>query len=139
MASALGVQVRDQMPNFAAPSRPSTLVVQLKLSGFHQVYLNQFVTKLSERVKSLGLPRPSQAFLPRKTEHYTVLRGPHVDKKARDQFKRVTHKRLITIKMPQSSSNIELAYRLLRSVSNISFGVEVRAKYLVSQGDRVLQ
>jgi small subunit ribosomal protein S10 len=35
--------------------------------------------------------------LPTKKEIYTVLRSPHVNKKAREQFEMRTHKRLIDI------------------------------------------
>src|SRR6185503_19550991 len=35
--------------------------------------------------------------LPTKTERWTVLRSPHVDKKSREQFELKTHKRLIDI------------------------------------------
>ena len=146
------------LPNNAPPLAPASLVVQLKLKAFHPFYLNRFVLLLAARLQGLGLPRPSQVFLPKKTERWTVLRGPHIDKKARDQFERVTHKRLITIRVPRgvgaaadaggiggglgagaanSGSNVELAYRLLRSVANISADVTVRAKYLVSMGERV--
>ena len=35
--------------------------------------------------------------LPVKTERWTVLRSPHVDKKSREQFELRTHKRLLDI------------------------------------------
>ena len=38
--------------------------------------------------------------LPTRVERYTVLSGPHVDKKARQQFEIRTHKRLIDILEP---------------------------------------
>jgi small subunit ribosomal protein S10 len=136
------------LPKSAPISRPTTLVLQLKLRSYHHFYLNQFVVALQGRLQSLGLPRPSQAFLPKKIQRWTVLRSPHVDKKARDQFERISHKRVVTINMPPTppssssssdASNVELAYRLLRSLSNIAAGVEVRARYLSSTGARVLQ
>ncbi len=132
------------LPNSLAPSQPSTLVLQVRLKAFHRHYLNHFAAALFARAEALGLPRPSQAFLPRKTERWTVLRSPHVDKKARDQFQRVTHKRLVTIHLAQGQGggsgggNVELAYRLLRSLPNVGSGVEVRAKYLSSTGEGVV-
>ncbi|MBI2615692.1 MAG: 30S ribosomal protein S10 [Gemmatimonadetes bacterium] len=36
--------------------------------------------------------------LPTKTQRWTVLRSPHVDKKSREQFELKTHKRLIDIR-----------------------------------------
>jgi hypothetical protein len=35
--------------------------------------------------------------LPTKTQRWTVLRSPHVDKKSREQFELKTHKRVIDI------------------------------------------
>ena len=42
--------------------------------------------------------------LPRKIIKYTVLRGPHVDKKSREQFEMRTHKRLIDIHYPTNET-----------------------------------
>ena len=38
--------------------------------------------------------------LPTRIERYTVLRGPHIDKKSREQFEMRTHKRIIDIYEP---------------------------------------
>ncbi len=38
--------------------------------------------------------------LPNKIEKFTVLRGPHIDKKSREQFEIRTHKRLLDIVDP---------------------------------------
>lgn len=127
------------LPSMAPPTRPATLILELKVKSFHHVYLNQFVIALNKRVENLGLPTPSTAFLPKRIQRWTVLRSPHVDKKARDQFERITHKRAITIRLPYIPSNIELAYRLLRSVSNISANVDIRTKYMVSQGSHIIR
>ena len=134
--------------------RPRALTVQLRASAFHESYLNRFTLLLSSRLSALGLQKPSQTFLPRRTERWTLLRGPHVDKKARDQFERITHSRLLTVRFPEvnegvdslprigdrdsggSGSNVELAYRLLRSLSNVSAGVRVRAKYIASMSEK---
>jgi len=124
------------MPNWAEPSHPETLRVQLRLKAFHKFYLNRYVFLLAERFRELGLPAPSQVFLPRKIQLYTVLRSPHVDKKHRDQFARITHKRLITFTLPRDSRAIELAYRLLSTVVTLVPGVEVRAKYASTMGVR---
>ena len=40
---------------------------------------------------------PGPIPLPVKTERWTVLRSPHVDKKSREQFELRTHKRLLDI------------------------------------------
>lgn len=133
------LDTQSLVPKFSEPVRGQTLELQLRLKSYHKFYLNRFVSLLNTRFQSLGLPKPSQSFLPKKIERFTVLRGPHIDKKARDQFERITHKRLITFNIPGDSNNIELAYRLLQGLTNLAPGVEIRAKYLVSLGAKAKQ
>lgn len=116
-------------PNHGAPSTPETLRIQLHLKAYHKFYLNRYVFLLTDRFRAYGLSRPSQAFLPKKRELFTVLRSPHVDKRARDQFERVTHKRLITFTLPHDSDSLGLSYRILSATASLSPGVQVRAKY----------
>ena len=47
--------------------------------------------------------------LPTTINRWTVLRGPHVNKKSREQFERRTHHRLIDIASPTSRENASLA------------------------------
>ncbi len=42
--------------------------------------------------------------LPTRREIFTVLRGPHVDKKSREQFQIKTHKRILDIVNPTSKT-----------------------------------
>jgi len=42
--------------------------------------------------------------LPTRINKYTVLRGPHIDKKSREQFEMRTHKRLIDILEPTAQT-----------------------------------
>ena len=65
--------------------------------------------------------------LPTKIERYTVLRSPHVDKKAREQFEIRTHKRIIDITEPTSKTIDEL--RTL----NMPAGVDIRVKALLDE------
>ena len=63
--------------------------------------------------------------LPTKIERITVLRSPHVDKKAREQFEMRTHKRIIDITEPTAKTIDEL--RTL----NMPAGVDIRVKALL--------
>lgn len=116
------------------PLRPSTIVIQLKAKAIHPYYLNRYAAALGKKFTELGLPKPGQVFLPMKTERWTVLKSPHVDKKAREQFERITHKRLFQFKLPDTRANIEYAYRVLAQITGLAPGVEVRAIYKVSAG-----
>jgi small subunit ribosomal protein S10 len=121
----------------ADPTRPSTIVVQLKAKAYHAYYVNRYAVQLAKKFAELGLPKPSQVFLPKKIERWTVLKSPHVDKKAREQFERITHKRLFQFQLPDTQSNIEYAYRVLSQITGLAPGVEVRAVYKVSGGEKI--
>ena len=60
--------------------------------------------------------------LPTSIRRYTVLRGPHVDKKSREQFEVRTHKRLIDILEP-TPQTLEALMKL-----DLSAGVDVEIK-----------
>ena len=47
--------------------------------------------------------------LPTRTQRWTVLKSPHVDKKSREQFELKTHKRLIEISDPRAQTVDSLA------------------------------
>jgi small subunit ribosomal protein S10 len=50
--------------------------------------------------------------LPTAIQRYTVLRGPHIDKKSREQFEMRTHKRIIDIYEP-TARTVEALNRLV--------------------------
>jgi small subunit ribosomal protein S10 len=60
--------------------------------------------------------------LPTRIERYTVLRGPHIDKKSREQFEMRTHKRIVDIWEP-TARTIEALNRLI-----VPAGVFVKIK-----------
>ena len=68
---------------------------------------------------------PNQPFsipLPRNIERFTVIRGPHVDKKSREQFEIRTQKRLVIINYPTPQT-----VEALRKV-DLPAGVDVEIK-----------
>lgn len=60
--------------------------------------------------------------LPTEVEKFTVIKGPHVDKRGREQFEVRTHKRLIDILEPTSNT--------IESLSHLSLpagvGIEIK-------------
>lgn len=79
------------------------IIYQLK--SFHPYYLNLFTSVVIKRLRFFKDFKCQAVFLPRSYERFTVLRSPHVDKKARDQFERTTHKRLLKISFSSSEYN----------------------------------
>ncbi len=65
--------------------------------------------------------------LPTKIERITVLRSPHVDKKAREQFEIRSHKRIIDIADPTAKTIDEL-----RNL-NMPAGVDIRVKAMLDE------
>ena len=60
--------------------------------------------------------------MPNRRKCFTVLRSPHVDKKSREQFELITHKRILDIVTP--SDQTMSALMKLR----ISSGVDVEIR-----------
>ena len=73
----------------------SKTILTLRIKDFHPYYINRFVLVAKNLLKTLTYVEEKQFFLPKQIERFTVLRSPHVDKKARDQFERRTHQRIV--------------------------------------------
>lgn len=109
-----------------------TLKIIVQLKSFHPIYLDNFVIGTKKQLKNFSLSYADHVFLPTKIERYTVLRSPHVDKKARDQFERKTHKRLLSINIPfRTEQSFFLIYRILRMLQTQAIGLELRLTYYI--------
>lgn len=71
--------------------------IRIKLRAFDHRLLDQSARDIVNTVKRTGAVSLGPVPLPKRREVFTVLRGPHVDKKSREQFEIRTHKRLIDI------------------------------------------
>ncbi|WP_040506234.1 30S ribosomal protein S10 [Leptospira wolbachii] len=71
--------------------------IRVKLKAFDHRLIDQSTFKIVATAKRTGATVSGPIPLPTKKEIYTVLRSPHVNKKAREQFEMRTHKRLIDI------------------------------------------
>jgi small subunit ribosomal protein S10 len=94
------------------------LKFDFKLKSFHPYYLNNFLVRLRKKLNNSIDITIKHTFLPRRYERFTLLKSPHVDKKARDQYERTTHKRLLTIYI-NMSKNIESNENSLNSLLSI--------------------
>ena len=65
--------------------------------SFDYAVLDQAAADIVRTVEKTGARVSGPIPLPTKTQRWTVLRSPHVDKKSREQFELKTHKRLIEI------------------------------------------
>ena len=74
--------------------------IRIRLKAFDHVVLDQAAADIVRTAEKTGAQVSGPIPLPVKTERWTVLRSPHVDKKSREQFEMRTHKRIIDIYEP---------------------------------------
>ena len=74
--------------------------VRIKLRAYDHRILDQSVREIVSTVKMTGARLVGPIPLPTDIWKTTVLRGPTIDKKAREQFEMRTHKRLLEIMEP---------------------------------------
>ncbi|MEO0559817.1 MAG: 30S ribosomal protein S10 [Bacteroidota bacterium] len=96
--------------------------IRIKLKSYDHTLVDKSAEKIIRTVKSTGAVVSGPIPLPTRKKVFTVLRGPHVDKKARDQFETRTHKRLIDI-LSTSSKTVDALMKL-----ELPSGVHVEIK-----------
>ena len=74
--------------------------IRIRLMAYDHRLLDVSCGEIVETVKKTGAIVLGPVPLPTKREVFTVLRGPHVDKKSREQFQIKTHKRFLEIISP---------------------------------------
>lgn len=77
--------------------------IRVRLRGFDIELIDQSARSIVQTVQKAGAKVSGPIPLPTRVNKYTVLRSPHVNKKAREQFEMRTHKRLIDIIQPSSA------------------------------------
>lgn len=69
----------------------------IRLKAYDSRILDQSAGEIIETAKRTGAKVAGPIPLPTRIHRYTTLRGPHVDKKSREQFQMTQHKRLLYI------------------------------------------
>lgn len=77
--------------------------IRVRLRGFDVELIDQSAKSIVMTVQKSGARVSGPIPLPTRINKFTVLRSPHVNKKAREQFEMRTHKRLIDIIEPTSA------------------------------------
>ena len=91
-----------------------TQKIRIRLKAFDHRTLDQSVSEIISTAKRTGAQVRGPIPLPTWIEKFTVNRGPHTDKKSREQFEMRTHRRLLDILEPtpqtiDALSKIDLA------------------------------
>ena len=74
--------------------------IRIRMEAYDNGLLDSSASDIVDTAKRTGAVVHGPIPLPTRIERYTVLRGPHIDKKSREQFEIRTHKRLIDIFQP---------------------------------------
>ncbi len=96
--------------------------IRIKLRAYDHRLLDQSTEEIVNTVKRTGAKIRGPVPLPTKREIFTVLRGPVIDKKSREQFQLKTHKRLLDIIEP-TARTIDALRKL-----DLPSGVDVEIK-----------
>ena len=97
--------------------------LRIKLRAYDHKLLDNSVTDIVQTAKETGARVTGPIPLPTELNKFTILRGPHVNKKSREQFEMRTHKRLIDILDP-TQQTVDSLMKL-----DLSSGVDVEIKY----------
>lgn len=96
--------------------------IRIKLKAYDHRILDQSVQEIVNTAKRTGAKVIGPVPLPTQIWKTTVLRGPTIDKKARDQFEVRTHKRLIALEEP-TARTVDALMKL-----DLPAGVDVEIK-----------
>jgi small subunit ribosomal protein S10 len=96
--------------------------IRIKLKSYDHNLLDKSAEKIVKTVKSTGAVVSGPIPLPTHKRIYTVLRSPHVNKKAREQFELCAYKRLLDI-YSSSSKTVDALMKL-----ELPSGVDVEIK-----------
>jgi small subunit ribosomal protein S10 len=108
-------------PNINVPNTMEQKI-RIKLKSFDHTLVDKSAEKIVKAVKATGAVVSGPIPLPTKVEKFTVLRSPHVNKKAREQFQLCTYKRLIDI-FSSSPKTVDALMKL-----ELPSGVDVEIK-----------
>ncbi len=97
-------------------------IIRIRLKAFDHRVLDQSTREIVQTARRTGAQVRGPIPLPTRIERYTVLRGPHIDKKSREQFEIRTHKRMLDIVDP-TPQTVDALMKL-----DLASGVDVEIK-----------
>ena len=96
--------------------------INIKLKAFEHKNLDKACAKIVDTVKRTGGEVSGPVPLPTEVEKITILRAVHKYKDSREQFEKITHKRLIVINNPSKETIDSLTHLEIPS------GVDIQIK-----------
>jgi small subunit ribosomal protein S10 len=96
--------------------------IRIKLKSYDHSLIDKSAEKIVRSVKATGAIVSGPIPLPTEKKIFTVLRSPHVNKKAREQFQLCSYKRLLDI-YNSTSKTVDALMKL-----ELPSGVDVEIK-----------
>ena len=96
--------------------------IRIRLKAFDHRILDQSTSEIVNTARRTGAKIRGPIPLPTSLNRFTVLRGPHVDKKSREQFEMRSHKRVLDIVEP-TPQTVDALMKL-----DLASGVDVEIK-----------
>ena len=96
--------------------------IRIRLKAFDHRILDQSTSEIVNTARRTGAKIRGPIPLPTSLNRFTVLRGPHVDKKSREQLEMRTHKRVLDIIEP-TPQTVDALMKL-----DLASGVDVEIK-----------
>jgi small subunit ribosomal protein S10 len=101
---------------------PTQEIIRIRMEAYDHAVLDQSAAEIVDTAKRTNSEVHGPIPLPTRIERYTVLSGPHIDKKARQQYEIRTHKRVIDI-VQATAKTIEALNKL-----SLPAGVDIKIK-----------
>jgi len=83
--------------------------IRVRLKAYDARVIDRSAEKIVDAAIRTGAKVVGPIPLPTDRELFTVIRSPHIDKRSREQFEILTHKRLIDIEEPTPKTLDELS------------------------------
>jgi len=96
--------------------------IRVRLRSYDTRVIDQSSEKIIDTAVRTGAKVSGPIPLPTEIERFTVIRGPHIDKRSMEAFEIRTHKRLIDILEPTAKTIDDLSHLTLPA------GVEIEIK-----------
>ncbi len=96
--------------------------IRIRMKGYDYKLVDHSASEIVDTAVRTGARVAGPIPLPTSINKYCVLRGPHIDKKSREQFEIRTHKRLIDILDP-TPQTVDALMKL-----ELAAGVDVEIK-----------
>jgi small subunit ribosomal protein S10 len=108
--------------------------IRIRLKAFDHRVLDQATGEIADTARRTGALIRGPIPMPTRVEKFTVLRGPHIDKKSREQFEVRTYKRLLDIVQPNAQTVDALMKLDLAAGVNVEIKLANNEPLLVQAG-----